>query len=342
MKTVKNGKKRRMLNTHIWVLAVISFILALIVGEVIVTVFMYFNSITGIANENLLITLYVIPSIAVVVMCAAIYINHRSLQTCNRLIMAINKVSNGDYNTKISYKRLDSFNIVYENFNKMTDELKSIKTLREDFVHDFSHELKTPIASINGFANLLLEGNISEEERTQVIRIIADESARLSDLAETILMLSKLESQQFIGENKLFRLDVQLKDCIILLQNRWEQSGLNIETDLNPIQYSGDEKLLKQVWLNLLSNAIKFTPAGGTVKVKLYSKGCHAVVVVADTGIGIPQASLSRIFDKYYQVHPGKGNGLGLAICKRICSLCGGEITVESEEGKGTAFTVKL
>lgn len=342
MKTVNGSKKKRMLNTHIWVLAVISFILALIVGEVIVMVFMYFNSVKQITDESLLITMYVIPSIAIVAMCVAIYINHRSLQTSNRLVMAINRVSDGDYNTKISYKRLDSFNTVYEKFNKMTDELNSVKTLREDFIRDFSHELKTPIASINGFANLLLEGNISEEERTQVIKIIADESARLSNLAETILMLSKLESQQFIGEDKLFRLDVQLKDCIILLQNRWEQAGLTIETDLDPVKYSGDEKLLKQVWLNLLSNAIKFTPSGGTVTVKLYTEGSHAIVTVADTGIGIPQESLPKIFDKYYQVRPGKGNGLGLAICKRICSLCGGEISVESDEGKGSVFKVKL
>lgn len=342
MKKVKNINKKHMINSHAWVLAVISFILALIVGEIIVVVFNYFNQINHIADGGLLITLYVIPAIAAVIMCVAIYLNHRSLQTTKTLIDALNKVAGGDYNTKIPYKRLDGFNAVYENFNKMTEELKSVKTLREDFVHDFSHEFKTPIASINGFANLLLEGNLSEEECMQIVRVIADESARLSHLSETVLTLSKLESQQFIGESKTFRLDVQLRDCIVIMQRQWEQKDIEISTELPPINYTGDENLLKQVWLNLLSNAIKFTPAGGKIAVKLWSDGNNAFVSVSDTGIGIAEENLSKVFDKYYQVTGGAGNGLGLAICKRICDLCGGDITVQSVLGKGTTFTVKL
>lgn len=342
MKTVKNGNKKRMINTHALVLAAISFILALIIGEIIVTVFQYFNSINYIADDGLLITMYVIPSIAVVAMCVVMYLNHRSLQTSKRLIDALNRVASGDYNVKITYKHLDGFNAVYENFNKMTEELKSVKTLREDFVHDFSHEFKTPIASINGFANLLLENNLSEEEHRQIVKIIADESARLSRLSETVLTLTKLDSQQIIGESVTYRLDVQIKDCIIILQGEWEKKNLNIQTHLSPVRYTGDENLLKQVWLNLLSNAIKFTPEGGSITVSLSVEDNRAVVSVADTGIGIPEASLPKIFDKYYQVKSGTGNGLGLAICKRICSLCGGEISVKSGEGEGSTFTVRL
>ncbi len=342
MKTVQNGNKKRMINSHAWVLAVISFILALIVGEVIVIVFLYFNRINHIADEGLLITLYVIPAIAIVAMCVTIYLNHRSLQTSSTLIEALNKVACGDYNAKIPYKRLDGFNAVYENFNKMTEELKSVKALREDFVHDFSHEFKTPIASINGFANLLLEGNLSEEECLQIVKIIADESARLSTLSETVLTLSKLDSQQFIGESKTFRLDVQLRDCIVLLQSDWEKKGLEIHTDLAPVKYTGDENLLKQVWLNLLTNAVKFTPEGGEIAVKLWAEGNRAKVSVSDTGIGIPEDALPKIFDKYFQVNGGTGNGLGLAICRRICKLCGGDIAVQSTVGKGSTFTVTL
>ena len=342
MKTVKNDNKKRMINSHAWVIAVISFILALIVGEIIVIVFQYFNSINHIADDGLLITMYIIPAIAAVAMCVAIYLNHRSLQTSNMLIEGLNKVANGDYNAKIPYNRLDGFNAVYENFNKMTEELKSVKALRDDFVHNFSHEFKTPIASINGFANLLLEGNLSEEECKQIVKIIADESARLSQLSETVLTLSRLESQQFIGESKTFRLDVQIKDCIILLQREWEKKNIEIEPELSPVKYTGDENLLKQVWLNLLSNAIKFTPEGGKVKVLLSAEGNRAVIRVADTGIGIPEESLSKIFDKYYQVNAGNGNGLGLAICKRIVALCGGEISVASKVGEGSEFKVRL
>lgn len=342
MKTVKNDNKKRMINSHAWVLAVISFILALIVGEIIVIVFQYFNSINHIADDGLLITMYIIPAIAAVAMCVAIYLNHRSLQTSNMLIEGLNKVTNGDYNAKIPYNRLDGFNAVYENFNKMTEELKSVKALRDDFVHNFSHEFKTPIASINGFANLLLEGNLSEEECKQIVKIIADESARLSQLSETVLTLSRLESQQFIGESKTFRLDVQIKDCIILLQREWEKKNIEIEPELSPVKYTGDENLLKQVWLNLLSNAIKFTPEGGKVKVLLSAEGNRAVIRVADTGIGISEEALPKIFDKYYQVNAGNGNGLGLAICKRIVALCGGEISVASKVGEGSEFKVRL
>lgn len=341
MKTIKRNKKR-MINAHAWVIAVISFILALTVGEIVVAVFQYYNNINHIADDGLLITMYIIPALSAVSVCAVLYINHRSLQTANKLIEGLNKVAAGDYGAKIPYRRLDGFNAVYENFNKMTDELKSVKTLREDFVHDFSHEFKTPIASINGFANLLLEGGLSDGERTQIISIIADESARLSRLSETVLTLSRLESQQFVGESRDFRLDTQLKDSIILLQREWEGKNIEIATSLEPVKYNGDEHLLKQVWVNLLSNAIKFTPEGGRVQVTLSARGDRAVVKVSDNGIGIPGEALPRIFDKYYQAKPGAGNGLGLAICQRICKLCGGSISVESTPGKGSTFTVEL
>lgn len=338
--TVK--KKKRMINAHAWVLAVISFILALTVGEIVVAVFQYFNNINHIADDALLITQYIIPALSAVCVCVVIYINHRSLQTSNKLIEGLNKVASGDYNAKIPYRSLDGFNAVYENFNKMTDELRSVKALREDFVHDFSHEFKTPIASINGFANLLLEGGLTAEEERKIIAVIADESARLSKLSETVLTLSRLESQQFIGESKTYRLDVQLRDCIVLLQRDWEKKELNISTELEPVTYTGDEDMIKQVWLNLLSNAIKFTPAGGDIAITLSAADGRAKVCIADSGRGIPEDALNKVFDKYYQVTPGNGNGLGLAICKRICTLAGGEISVSSRLGAGSKFTVVL
>lgn len=338
----KDGGKKRALPVHAMIIAALSFILVLIVGEIVVYVIQTLVSKTMDVAEGSLITLYVIPSIAVLVTCAVIYLNHRTLQTSKTLVDALNKVAGGDYNAKIPYKRLDGFNAVYENFNKMTEELKSVKALREDFVHDFSHEFKTPIASINGFANLLLEGGLSEEERRQIIKIIADESDRLSRLAESMLALSKIENQQFLGESKKFRLDVQIKDCIILLQRQWESKNIEITSSLARTLYTGDENLLKQVWLNLLSNAVKYTPEGGKISVSLKREGGRIVVSVSDTGIGIPQEAIPKIFEKYYQVSSGTGNGLGLAICKRICELSGGEISVESREGEGSVFTVKL
>ena len=296
MKTIRHGDKRRGINSHALVIAVISFILALLVSEIIMLVFSYFNDKNGIVDDlGLGVMLFVIPSIAVVAMCVAIYINHMVLQTANTLNDAFARVSDGDYSVKIPYTKINSFNAVYENFNKMTAELKSVKALREDFVHEFSHEFKTPIASINGFANLLLEGGLTDEERAQTLKIIADESARLSRLSETVLTLSKLESQQFIGESNTFRLDVQLRDCIVLLQREWEGKGISIDTRLSPVKYKGDENLLRQVWLNLISNAVKFTPAGGKVTVSLTTEGGRARVDVSDTGIGIPEEEQEKI-----------------------------------------------
>ena len=342
MKRVTGGKPKKKFNAYVLIIAALSFILALTVGEVIVYVFQYINAQQSIVNDGLLITLFIIPAIAVVVTCVIIYLTHRTLQTANTLTEALNKVAHGDYNAKIPYKRQDNFNVVYESFNKMTDELKSVKALRDDFVHDFSHEFKTPIASINGFANMLAEESLTEEERQNIIKIIADESARLSSLAETMLMLSRLENQQFITESKTYRLDVQLKDCIILLSREWEKKNIEVQTSLFPVQYTGDENLLKQVWLNLISNAVKFTPEGGRIGVALTVQAGRAVVKVSDTGIGIPPECLPKIFDKYYQFKPGAGNGLGLAICYRICKLCGAKITVSSRVGEGSVFTVTL
>ena len=342
MKTIKGGKKGQGMKSYVLIMAVLSFILALTVGEIIVYVFQYINAQNNIVNDGLLITMFIIPALAVITTCCIIYLNHRSLQTANKLIAALNKVAAGDYTAKIEYKRLDSFNEVYENFNKMTDELKGVEIMRDDFVRNFSHEFKTPIASINGFANLLLEGGLSEDERKQIAKIIADESARLSRLSETVLTLSKLESQQFVGESRDIRLDVQLRDCIVLLQREWEGKGISIDTRLSPVKYTGDENLLRQVWLNLISNAVKFTPAGGKVAVSLTTEGGRARVDVSDTGIGIPEEEQEKIFDKFYQVNKGGGNGLGLAICRRICSICGGKISVKSRPGEGSTFTVIL
>jgi signal transduction histidine kinase len=225
----------------------------------------------------------------------------------------------------------------------MAEELKSVKTLREDFVHNFSHEFKTPIASINGFANLLLDGDLTEEERAQILKLIADESARLSRLSESTLLLSRVENQQFIYEKKAFRLDLQLKECVIMMESQWAKKGITINSELTPITYNGDAQLMQQVWINLLSNAIKFTPQGGCVGVSVSEADGKVKVEISDNGVGISEEALPKIFDKYFQGSKKKdGNGLGLPICKRIVGLSGGQIDVTSKVGEGTTFTVTL
>lgn len=334
----KRGKKN--INSHLITMAVLGFVLTLIVGEVVI--FVVFE-VFGEEVDAYRIMLYVIPAFSAILTAVLIYINHRTLGITNKLIEGLNKIAEGNYGVTIPYKKLDSFTAVYENFNKMSSELNSVKTLREDFVHDLSHEFKTPIASINGFANLLLDSELSEEDRTKILRIIADESARLSRLSESTLLLSKLEKQQFIGEKKNYRLDLQIKDCVIMLERQWAAKDITINSELPPVTYAGEAYMVEQVWINLLSNAVKFTPRGGEIGVRLFVEGGLPVVEISDNGIGIAEEDLPKIFDKYFQSsHDKDGNGLGLAVCKRVIGLCGGSISVQSKRGEGTRFTVKL
>lgn len=334
-------KKNKNRNFHLVTIAALSFILIAIVGEFVL--FIVQELMSDREFDGYAVALFVIPAFSVIITSALIYLSHMVLSTSNTLTDALYKISEGDYDVNIKYKRLGMFNGVYENFNKMVKELQSARTQREDFVHDFSHEFKTPISSINGFANLLLDGDLSEEERKEIIKIIADESARLSRLAESTLAMSKIENQQFVGKKKEFRLDSQIKDCIILLERSWEEKNITLSSELEETNYTGDEELLSRVWINLLTNAVKFTPEGGEICVTLKNENGGTVVKIKDNGIGIPKEEQGKIFEKYYRVSKGgEGNGLGLAICKRILEICGGSVSVESEEGKGSTFTVRL
>lgn len=323
-------------------LAVTYFLLTLILGELIIYIVQQVNA--DIVENEYSIMLYIMPSFALVVSAVIIVLSDRAYKVDSTLAEGLKKVAEGDYDAEIPYDKLNKHNAVFADFNKMTQELRSVKTLREDFVHEFSHEFKTPIASINGFANLLIDGGVSPDEQQQMLKIIADESARLSVLSESVLLLSKIENQKLIGENKPYRLDLQITDCLITLSRAWEEKNINIVSELDQVVYSGDELLMRQVWINLLTNAIKYTPNGGEISVSLTKEGEAVVVKVKDNGVGIAFQDQQKIFEKYYQASTGKrsGNGLGLAICKRICELCGGDISVQSRLGEGSEFTVRL
>ncbi len=297
-------------------------------------------------NNALLVTLFVLPASAVVATIGTVYANRRITRVAVKISAAINQVAAGDFNVRIEPDKSDgtSFNEVYANINKMAEELASVKTLRDDYVNSLSHEIKTPIAAINGYARLLAEGGISGEEREEILSIIIKQSENLSLLSQNILLLSKVESQKVTGERKEYSLDLQIKDCIIALAPQWEDKNITISSDMQSVTYFGDEGLVRHIWLNLLSNAVKFTPEGGEITVTLSQKGGKITAVVADNGIGMTEEQAAHAFDKYYQAADKltRGNGLGLAICKRICELCGGAISVKSTLSEGSAFTVEL
>ncbi len=261
------------------------------------------------------------------------------------LLSAIDRVASGEFGVRLEPGDAGAFADVFAQFNRMGDELAKVQTLRDDFVNGFSHEFKTPIASINGFAKLLLAGSADKASERQYLELIAAESARLAELSDATLLLARLESTQIVPDLETFSLDEQLRQCAILLSPQWDAKGIGMEVELKPVRWTGPPDLARQMWINLIGNAVKFTPAGGTVAISLEREDGFAVVRVRDSGRGIPADEVPLVFDKYYQGksgQPKKGLGLGLSIVKRIVDLCGGEISVESAVGEGSVFTVIL
>ena len=260
---------------------------------------------------------------------------------------AMQKVADGDYTVRLDAEKDQPFRELYRNFNTMAEELGGVEMLKNDFINGYAHELRTPITSINGFAEMLLndDGTLSREEKRSYLEIIASESRRLADLAGNSLLMSRLDTQKIIPDKKPFSLDEQLRRCSILLSGQWTEKDLDMTMDLDEAVYVGDYDLMQHLWINLLTNAVKYTPKGGSITVTLKNEEKFIAVSVADTGKGIPPEDRERIFDKYYQTdksHSKRGLGLGLAICKRIVQLCNGTLEVESEVGEGSTFTVKL
>lgn len=267
------------------------------------------------------------------------------LRKVTRLTNAINRVASGDFGVTLDETRAAPLTEVVRDFNKMVRELQSVETLRSDFISNFSHEFKTPIFSINGFAQLLLDTEVSAEERHEYLQIIADESARLTQLAEQTMMLSRLDSQQSIPDRELYSLDEQLRQTAILLSPAWHDKHIGLNIDTQPLSFYGSPSLMSHVWINLLNNAIKFTPENGSISVSAHQLGDRLLVSIQDTGCGITDEQLPHIFHRYYQgdrSHSSKGLGLGLSIAHRIVELCGGTIEVTSTFGVGSCFTVSL
>lgn len=226
----------------------------------------------------------------------------------------------------------------------MSEDLENTELLRLDFVNNFSHEFKTPIVSIAGFAKLLRSSDITEEQRQEYITIIEEESKRLSSMATNVLSLTRVENQTILTDVTKFNLSEQIRNCFLILEAKWTQKALDLVLDIDEYEICANEELLCQVWINLIDNAIKFTPYGGTVTVRIAEDGDSILVTVENTGSTIAPENTRRIFQKFYQEdrsHATPGNGVGLAIVKRVIDLHGGLIWVRSEN-EVTAFTVKL
>lgn len=266
------------------------------------------------------------------------------------IIDGATEIMKGDFSVRIEkHKSLDSedgLNKIIDCFNTMAKELSGTETLRTDFIANVSHELKTPLAVMQNYGTLLGKPGLSEEKRIEYSKKITEASRRLADLISNILKLNKLENQQIFPEMEEHNLSEQLCECFLAFEDVWEKKEIEIETDIEDSVYvKTDAEMMSLVWNNLFSNAFKFTETGGTVKLTLHTEDEWAVVKVSDTGCGISQKVGERIFDKFYQgdtSHATQGNGLGLALVKRVIDITKSDISVESEVGKGTVFTVKL
>lgn len=266
-----------------------------------------------------------------------------------KIIEAGRRITEGDFSVRIPEHRTlrddDRFSEIAECFNRMAEELSSIETLRSDFVANVSHELKTPLAVMQSYGALLSEPGLDEEKRIEYAGGIKEAAGHLSSLITNILRLNKLENQQISPISKKYNLSEQVCECMLGFEDSWEKKGLTIETDIEEdIYISSDAEMMSLVWNNLFSNAIKFTDRGG-VSLSVKSDGDMAVVKISDSGCGISAEVGERIFDKFYQgdtSHATRGNGLGLALVKRIIDITGSDISVESEVGVGTVFTVKI
>lgn len=268
----------------------------------------------------------------------------------HRMAEATKKVSEGDFSVYVptvhAADKLDYLDVMIMDFNKMVEELGSIETLKTDFVSNVSHEMKTPIAIMKNYAELLGAERIEEGQRKEYAKAVGNAAARLSDLVSNILKLNKLESQKIMPEMESYDICRQLCECVLQFEDIWEEKRIELETEIEErAMVKADESLMELVWNNLLGNAFKFTEPGGIVTVSQTSDAGCIRITVSDTGCGMSQESLDHIFDKFYQgdtSHSKEGNGLGLALVKRVLELMDGDIQVISQEGNGSAFTVTL
>ncbi|MCI7120824.1 MAG: HAMP domain-containing histidine kinase [[Ruminococcus] gnavus] len=263
---------------------------------------------------------------------------------------AAEKIVQGEFDVRIetvSQMGIDeNFNEIIRCFNKMAEELSGVETLRTDFIANVSHEMKTPLAVMQNYGTLLQQKNLTEEDRMEYAKGVAEGSRRLADMMTNILKLNKLEKQQIYPKTEEYDLGEQLCECLLQFENLWENKNIEIETELaEDVRVNTDAELLSLVWNNLFSNAFKFTPNGGKVSLVLETTDDYAIVKIQDTGCGMSPEVGRHIFEKFYQgdtSHATQGNGLGLALVKRVIDILQGEISVESTLGKGSVFVVKF
>lgn len=267
-----------------------------------------------------------------------------------RLSRAMKAVAEGDFSVSVSPihngSKMDYLDIMFEDFNRMVQELGSIETMKNDFIANVSHEIKTPLAVIESYATALERGDLTSAQREEYAQTIAFASRSLSTLVSNILKLNKLENQEIAPVAQEYDLTRQLSDCALAQESAWEEKSIEFDAQLEErVMITADESMMELVFNNLIANAIKFTEPGGRVVLRQIVHEDTVDVVVSDTGCGMDEETMRHIFDKFYQgdtSHSGEGNGLGLALVRRVLEICGGAIAVRSRPGEGSEFIVTM
>lgn len=273
-------------------------------------------------------------------------ITSASMKVTLTISECIDRIAEGDFTTQMpNIGKNEYVNAVVNNFNKMVQKLNTVSIINSDFISSFSHEFKTPIVSIKGYAELLKESGGLNKEQIEYLDIIIEESKRLTKLSESTLLISKLDSQKVMLKEEEFYVKGQIENTILLFDSQLKEKNIELETTLKRVKIKSDPDFIKEIWINLISNAIKYSNNGGKIQVSMKSDKNNLFVTVSDNGIGMDKETKEKAFEKFYQKeksHSMRGLGLGLSIVKRIVDLAGGEITCESELNKGTRITVML
>ena len=274
--------------------------------------------------------------------------SHMFLKHVDNYLDQMNRLATGDFKARLEYgafvSRHPTMSEIATSFNRMAEELDNTKMLRGDFINNFSHEFKTPIVSISGFAKLLKYGNLTEKQKMEYLDVIEEESLRLSAMATNVLNMTKVENQTILTDVTTYNLSEQIRNSVLLLENAWTKKNIEFNLAFEEHKIEANEELLKQVWINLLDNAIKFSPEYGVITIRITALQDELDVSVENVGDEIPIQSRKKIFDKFYQAdesHSSAGNGIGLAIVKKVVELHSGYVDVECKNGL-TTFSVRI
>ena len=343
-------RKQPTKKTSSWAGYLVFFITIATLVTIALTLFMVVNRKTGGDTWAIALTMFVII-VALSAICTGLDIWRRKKmidEPVRMILSATERIAAGDFSVRLTalhaYEKYDDYDLIMENLNAMAAELAKSEVLKTDFISNVSHELKTPLSIIQNYVSLLRQ-DLDEETKEKYIQTVVAATKRLSNLITNILKLNKLEHQQLNVEKEAFPLHEALAEAVLALEDWLDKKGLEVDCDFDEVEIFSSKSCLELVWNNLLSNAIKFTDEGGKISVTLRRNGGNAVFSVKDTGCGISPEVGAHIFDKFYQgdtSHSQEGNGLGLALVKKVIDVLGGEISVRSEEGKGSEFTVTL